>query len=61
MKEGIKKWSHTEKYFLKRFKLPFISQIRHGDVIDSIRNIVNNIVIILCGERWLPDIMVIIS
>lgn len=40
----------------KRFKFPCIEQIILGDVIYSIRNIVNDIVIVWYSVRWLPDL-----
>ena len=39
---------------IKRYKFPVIKC--HGDVIYSTRNIVNNTVIILSGDRWLIDL-----
>ena len=39
---------------MKRHGLPVIKC--HGDVIHSIRTLVNNIVIISCGDRWLTDL-----
>ena len=39
---------------IKRHGFPVIKC--HGDVIHSIRTIVNTTVIILCGDRWLTDL-----
>ena len=44
----------------KRYKPPAIKQVSHGDVIHNIRNVVSNI-IILYRDRWLLDIVMIIS
>ena len=43
---------------IKGYKPPVISL---GNVIYSIRNMVNNIIITLYGNRWLLDLVVIIS
>ena len=45
---------------LKRYKPPAIKQVSHGDVIHNIRNVVSN-KIILYRDRWLLDIVMIIS
>lgn len=37
---------------IRGYKLPIIKQISHGDVTYSLENIVNNIVLILCGGRY---------
>lgn len=38
-------------------KFPGIKQISHGDVMYSIGNIVNNIVITMYGVRWVLDLL----
>lgn len=45
---------------LKRYKPPVIKQISYGDIIYNTRNVVSNI-IILYRDRWLLDIVMIIS
>ena len=40
---------------IKRYK-PLVKKKNHKDVINSIRNMVNNIVIPLCVDRWLLDL-----
>ena len=39
-----------------RYKPPILKEISHGDVKYSIRNMVNNTVITLYGNRWLLDL-----
>lgn len=38
-----------------RFKFPGMKQVSHGAVMYSMGNIVNNIVLVLYGVRWLLD------
>jgi len=43
---------------IKRYRRPSYKNVGHGDgdVINSIRNIVKNVVITLPGDRWLVDV-----